>query len=536
MTETHRSVDFEPTQPTDCDLRAGARVGDRYVVERWLGGGGFGCVYLARDLNVHGRKVVIKTLKAGAHGDAAVRKKFLQESEALARVNHDGVAKVSDVGQLPDGDPFFVMEYVQGRELRELIRPGGMPFAEVAALVTQICSALGSAHAEGVYHRDLKPENVVVMEDADGNLRAKVIDFGIAKVMNSVVTKDTGTARHWGTPQYMSPEQIEGKVATAATDVYALGVVAYELLTGQNPFDYVSPLEILRAKRDGVEEPLRKLRPELPTGTREVVLRALAYDPQKRYQSAAEFARALADSLSAPAATARRSSVAVILFGLILAALLVIGAVVWRWRTLPVTGRPGGGDAPADVGRERMAAADARKLTYHLTVQKVRDGQPFQQPFQSSGQEIFESGYKFRLHLVSRDAGYLYVFNEGPADDGRVYFNILYPTPLRNNGSARIEADQQVMTGENTFGGRADTEKFWIVWAEEEPSEIESAKRAAFAGEGKLRGRAEEEALRAFLRTRGADNPEVIKDIGNKQTVILGKGAVVVSLLHLEHR
>jgi hypothetical protein len=166
----------------------------------------------------------------------------------------------------------------------------------------------------------------------------------------------------------------------------------------------------------------------------------------------------------------------------------------------------------------------------------MRDDKPYQEPFQSAGQEIFENGYKFKFNLFSSDAGYIYLFNEGAADDGKVYFNILYPTPKRNNGSAGIAANQQIVTGENAFGGKPDTEKFWIIWTVEPLPQLESARTAAYASDGKIKDSSEEQSLRSFLQEHSADKTEITKDASNKQTIIKSKNNLIISLLYLEHR
>jgi hypothetical protein len=177
-----------------------------------------------------------------------------------------------------------------------------------------------------------------------------------------------------------------------------------------------------------------------------------------------------------------------------------------------------------------------RKLIYSLTVQKMRDDKPYQEPFQSVGQEIFENGYKFKLNLYSSEAGYIYLFNEGMADDSRVYFNILYPTPNRNNGSAQVAANQQIVTEDNKFGGQPDTEKLWIAWTKEPQPELESARTSAFANAGKIKSDSEARSLREFLEKHSARQPEINRDIAHKQTVLKSTSEIIVSLLSLEHR
>jgi hypothetical protein len=178
----------------------------------------------------------------------------------------------------------------------------------------------------------------------------------------------------------------------------------------------------------------------------------------------------------------------------------------------------------------------ARRISYFLTVQKIRDGKPYQEPFQTSGQEVFESGYRFKFKLLSPESGYFYLFNEGTTDDARVYFNILYPTPKRNNGSAEIGPSELAESGENEFGGTANTEKLWIIWTKEKIPDLETAKASAFSSSGKILDPAQEKKLRAFLQEHTRNKLATEKEVGSKETVIKGTGDVVVSLLHLEHR
>lgn len=178
-----------------------------------------------------------------------------------------------------------------------------------------------------------------------------------------------------------------------------------------------------------------------------------------------------------------------------------------------------------------------RKLTYSLMVQKMRDGQPFGEPYRSTGQEIFENGYEFKFSLLApNERGYFYLFNEGYADDGRVYFNILYPTPLRNSGSAEVDANQRVESGISEFAGKPDTEKVWIIWTKELLPQLEAAKAAAYAAEGKVKDPSHAHMLREFLQEQQNRKPEVVKELASKQTAIVGKGDTVVHLQYLEHR
>jgi len=175
---------------------------------------------------------------------------------------------------------------------------------------------------------------------------------------------------------------------------------------------------------------------------------------------------------------------------------------------------------------------------YSLTVQRMRDGKPYLEPFQSSGQEIFESGYQFRFNVVSAQSGYLYVFNEGPDEQiGRTLFTILYPTPAVYQGSARLEANQPLSTNWNTFEGKGDTERFWIVWSESPVVELEAARDDGFKDhDGALTNVAIIENFKQFLIKHSENKPETTKDTIGKQTFVRTNGDLLVKLLELEHR
>ena len=514
----------EATISADCSLKAGDRIDERYVIESWLGGGGFSCVYLARDQSLDGMYVVIKVLKLGRPEDPVVLKKFRQEGEALSRIRHDGVVKVLGRGSLSGERPYLVLEYIEGETLRRLLASGPVDFVTVAELMRQLGSALNAAHEMHIYHRDLKPENILVHRQSDGRMVAKLIDFGIAKVVDSSLTRDTKTARFWGTPRYMSPEQLEGDELTASSDVYSLGVIAYEMLIGCRPVASGAPDERLR-RQDVEYVPPEEPRPKLPPAAQEVIQKALEPDPRRRYQNACDFANALADALSAPREESRQGRASLLLPALVACSLLISIAIWWA---VPYFKKP-------SVERGNPPEVVERDLRYYLLVQKIRGGHPYQEPFRSSGQEIFESDYTFTFHLSSAADGYFYLFSEGPADDGVVHFNILYPTPKRNNGSARVEGAQEVVTGENSFGGRPDTEKLWVVWTKDLLPKLEASKAAAFAGNGRIKDASQERDLRAFLGEH-SDGSESVKDVPSKETIIKGVGDVIVSVQYLEHR
>lgn len=178
-----------------------------------------------------------------------------------------------------------------------------------------------------------------------------------------------------------------------------------------------------------------------------------------------------------------------------------------------------------------------RSLAYSLTVQKMRDGKAYQEPFESSGQEIFENGYKFRLNLSSPQSGYLYVFNEGADEKTGMSFTIIYPTPATNKGSAKLDANQPMQTNWNTFAGQAGTEELWIVWSASPVPQLEAARDVAFkADEFALTDAAMVRVVKEFLTKHSDPKPETTKDTIEKQTNVRSNAEVLVKLVQLEHR
>jgi serine/threonine-protein kinase len=256
----------------------------RYTRRHRIATGGMGEVWLAHDEVLH-RDVAVKQLKQEYADDEGFRTRFLHEARNAASLHHPGIATVFDFG---DGDevPFLVMEYVEGKPLSELLADGRPLDPERARdLVEQAALALAEAHAAGLVHRDVKPGNLMVTPEGV----VKVTDFGIARAGDGMALTETG--QMLGTPAYLSPEQAEGKAATPASDVYALGVVLFQCLTGHRPFEAESPVAVALAH---VREPVPELPPEVPADLAEVTHRALAKHAEDRYPDAGAFAAALA--------------------------------------------------------------------------------------------------------------------------------------------------------------------------------------------------------------------------------------------------
>ncbi|QUV98510.1 serine/threonine-protein kinase [Chloracidobacterium aggregatum] len=437
----------------------GTSVSDRYVVERELGRGGNGIVYLARDQQLHGRLVVVKVLLENQQSEPLAQRLFESESEALARISHPGVVKVLDRGRLLSGQSYFVMEYVRGETLRAVMQRRKLSLAEVAGVVSQIGRALSAAHREGVYHRDLKPENVMLEDLGDEALHVKLIDFGIAKVANSAVKQD-GPDGLVGTLPYMAPEQILASGCSAATDIYALGIIAYELLAGERPYkpaqsNLRSAIQSMTTlQRAGFGQHLRHRRPDLDEEVEHVLRKALAYDASQRYANAEDFVQAFLHALelsakqeaslraveeeptvslsNLPPAGGEATTLAesaiptstttagtpppdpspreralermAVTAGVLMLLIAAGSALLWWWDA------PTKGKTTAAAGAPSLPAPPAAASALTCTIELVAPGSPQQGAGFLRPEEVVPPGKDIVFHLTPHQSGYLYLF------------------------------------------------------------------------------------------------------------------------------
>jgi serine/threonine-protein kinase len=563
----------------------GATLDGRYFIQMELGQGGVGAVYLAQDRKLHDKPVVIKVLLEKSLQNSWVVQKFQQEKEALARVDHPGVVGVLDTGHLPDGKPYLVMQFIDGVTLRSQIRPEGIPLERAADLIKQIGRALKAAHDKGIFHRDLKPENIMLQSFEGGEEQVKIIDFGIAKLKDSIVAPSTVTGATAGTVSYMAPEQLSGRPVSAAMDIYAMGAIAYELVTGRKPFNPETGFELLEMQRGGVRVKPSDLRPAVSEEACQVILRALSFDPKQRFQNARELGDTLARTLSEETFSPTPSDPLPIPATQLATApnepardTADLASKTMAARFEPADSRPFGvGPVPDEAGgrprlndqrnagestnrkpwlmiggglvlvaaivggalfawkRGALSSPPEQTLTYSLTVQKMRDGKPFQDEFESSGLEIFENGWKFRMNLATPHEGYLYLLNEGPAGNA-VTYNMLFPETKTNNGSPKVTADQKLQTAWMRFDDHQGTEKFWIVYSPAPVKELEAiTDKVNDTDQGEIKDSAQSRAVRDFLQRHSSTTPEVTKDSARKLTTVKGKGDVLVNAIELEH-
>ena len=494
---------------TGTAFSAGARIQDRYRIEKELGRGGMGVVYLACDEELSGRRVVIKILQDRPHRNDWLREKFGQERAALATLNYPGIVGVFDAGTLADGRPFIVMQYVGGVNLRQEMNSQPMPLARVAEILRQIGSALAVAHSHGICHRDIKPENIMVEQVGPDETIVRIIDFGLA-ALRGADQPIAQTAVVAGSFPYIAPEQVMGRAGPAA-DIYALAITAWEMLAGAPP-----------------PGPLRASRPEIPARAEALLLNALSLDPTVRAQNAKEFTTQLAEALCSTAgAGAESESIANPLLR------PKSSAVPRRWWA-----------AGAFVTMLTVAAAglfltrpnkpgESREFTYSFRV-RGSDGTP--RPL--AKEAVLPPGYGLKLVVRSPADGFLYVVNEGPATAEGQLWTWLFPQPGFQNGSGAIRANQVVTIPPAEFqylvlDKRLGTERVYVLWAELPIPELDVIR--AFVFSPGLRGDLSASQAQTVHNVIEQNLHQTQIHTDADGTTVRGAGPVIVKLIALEH-
>jgi eukaryotic-like serine/threonine-protein kinase len=347
----------------------GELVAERYLITDLLSQGGMGAVYLASDVRLP-QQFAIKVLKQQSAPDPSLIARFRQEAEAVCRINHDRVARVFDFGFMADDRAYIVMEYVAGRTLKDVLElRGSVDARETAKIIGMIAEGVDAAHRLGIVHRDLKPENVMVLDDPGGGMRVKVLDFGIAKLQNTEAEQGhTQPGFVIGTPAWMSPEQLLGDTLDARSDVYALGLIAFALLTGQHAFTGPSEQAEMMARISVPPRTLGEVRPDVTWTASLLHLfeRTLSRTASDRPATAGQFAAAMMQALPrvvtpfaatqavtqgppsagagpvraaasvAPAATAGRPRIGVMVSALAAGAAVIFAVFAWQRNTTPV--------------------------------------------------------------------------------------------------------------------------------------------------------------------------------------------------------
>lgn len=575
-------------------LAEGQEIGPYRVIQR-IGAGGMGEVYLAKDSRLD-RTVALKILPADIASDQRRMLRFKQEARLVSALNQPNILTLFEFGET-DSLQFIATEYVDGVTLRRHLRGRQLSLPEVLDIAIQITAALDAAHEAKIVHRDIKPENIMI-RTRDGVV--KVLDFGLAKLTEkktkSGLTTDTEAATEvllktmpgslMGTVNYMSPEQARGLAVDARTDIWSMGVVLYEMAAGHAPFSGSTSSHTIV---DILEKEPATLR-GIPAELERIIRKALAKNPSERYQatkdllidlknlrrrmevdaelersrpsprvqerdeglqsSSLRFQTSNLRSQTVPTTSEthpkdtsgnavptvesrspyRRTLLPLSIAAVVLIGLLIAGFKVWN-RSRSVISPPAHTTAPAS------APASERQLNYWMTVQKYRNGKPFQDPFQLAGEINFEKDYKVRLNISSPQSGYLYILNKGPSDSENL--SILFPSSTANSGSALLVENQQVQIPETSwfeFDAQQGTEKLWLVFSPTAVLELEAVKGYTNRQyRGVIENSDLNKAAKSFIEANSTTKPTVEKNDDRIETRVRTSANVIVHLINLEH-
>ena len=521
-----------------------------YVILDALGAGGMGEVYLARDTRLD-RTVALKILPPDISTDKRRMQRFRQEAKVASSLNQPNILTVYEFGEV-GGQTFLATEFVDGETLRDHLRvKKKLKLIEILDINIQVLAALDAAHEANIVHRDIKPENVMIRRR---DHVVKVLDFGLAKVTEKKISAEekseaatefkTEPGIIMGTLNYMSPEQAQAGTIDQRTDIWSTGVMLYEMVAGKMPFSGVTTSHTIVQILEKDPSPLSK---DIPAELERIVLKAIAKDPDERYQTAKDMLidlRSLKKQLEVQAEIERTSSPSTervrfeagelvdgqgkkrVVFIALVAMLLVTTAIfavnIWR------SSRRAPAVTPVPVTTEE------RTLTYWITVQKFRGNKPYQDPFPLAGEINFEENYRIRVNVRSPQRGYLYVVNEGPAPAQPEYV-VLFPSPTANQGSPLLSSDQLVQIPEQSwikFDAQRGVEKLWLIFSTDAVPEFEAVKQFANPQDkGLITDVALNRAVQSFLSTTSkptADKSETL-------TTLKATGKLLVYPIKLEH-
>lgn len=497
-------------------------INNRYTIKDLvndkLGEGGIGVVYKALDLKASNESqpfVVVKLLHQGLIHDRWVINKFEKEAQAIVeKIKHIGVVEGKESGVLPDGRPYLVMEYIKGESLRDLVKRNteGVDLERSANILKQFGDALTAIHKANIYHRDLKPDNIMLCFNDKKEECIKIIDFGIATVKESTDEK-TKTTQVAGTPVYMAPEQImEGK-PTAKSDIYAMGIIAYELLTGRRPFTVEAGenayISLYQQQMAGLKNPAKQLRRKLSDEVDNLIKQALEFEQNNRFDSAEEFGnklyKALLESVedstkksdlpnfvtkvpaqitsnqqvSSPLSTTdvkpQSKNHLIIIVGLI----LIVGITGLITKNFLISDSTLNKPTPVATNSPTTPNNNqpANKLNYSVELTEFRDGK-YQSPSLITGASIIvHDKDKILFDFGGEQAGYVYMLNQSPKDldNGVPKYNVLFPGEKEVN---QLSANQIIKLPSKdepiVITGATGLEKFWIIWSKEQIQELES--------------------------------------------------------------
>jgi serine/threonine protein kinase len=546
-------LDGDESKSQQRTLTKGQQFGS-YVILDSLGAGGMGEVYLARDSRLD-RTVALKVLSQDISLDKRRMQRFRQEAKVASSLNQPNILTVYEFGEV-DGLTFIATEFVDGETLRDYLHGKRLKLSEILDITIQVLSALDAAHEARIVHRDIKPENVMLRHR---DSVVKVLDFGLAKLTEkkpaekaqeseAATAIKTAPGIIMGTINYMSPEQAQAAQVDERTDIWSTGVMIYEMVAGAMPFRGATSSHTIVQILEKDPTPLTQFA-HVPAELERIVLKAMAKNPDERYQTAKDMLidlRALRKRMDVEAEIHRTPSptkavaavvtdeidhgrkmrvLLIALIGMAVFTAAIFGINIWR-SSRARTNAPAATPTTAPV---------ERTLTYWITVQKFRNGKPYQGPIIVPGEMIFEPDYQIRVNVRSPQAGHLYIVNEGPAA-AQPEFVVLFPSSTANQGSSLLPATQLVQIPEESwfkFDTQQGVEKLWLVFSEQPVPEFEALK--AFANrrtQGLITDPAQNKAVQNFLTTESATRPEVEKGM---VTTLKVAGTLLVYAVRLEH-
>ncbi|HYJ90921.1 MAG TPA: protein kinase [Pyrinomonadaceae bacterium] len=560
-----------------------------YDIKKLVGVGGMGEVYLAYDKLLN-RKVALKLVPPDLAQHRGHLNRFKQEAKAASALNHPNILTIHEFGN-EDGSNYIVSEFVDGVTLRQRIMRSVLSGSETLEIASQVASALSAAHELGIIHRDIKPENIMIRRDGI----VKVLDFGLAKLTMPIASNPekggedqtllkTTPGSVMGTASYMSPEQARGVKVDGRTDIWSLGVLIYEMVTGRRPFEGATQTDVLVAILNAPAPSLDDLVTNAPPELDRIISKALAKDVENRYQTIGEMAsdirglkarlefeaelqrtqgdRSATRGLRRAATEAQTEMMPAVstapdsaegldsrsadkgkrrLFILASLAALVIVTVIstamWRSARSDTSSQTSAGDQP--IALSPAASAPSRILTYSLTVQSFTDGR-YEDPFRLSGEMLFRNKDRIRLNIKSPQSGNLYILNQGPQDaNDEPSYNILFPSPTSNDGSAFLPAGREIQIPQQSWfelDNKEGTESVWLVWSANAIPELESAKRFANAEDkGRINEANLNRTIELLLQKNQLDKSNIGRDDNKKESIVTASADIVAHNIKLEH-
>lgn len=541
--------EIEEQQPR---LTKGQQLGSYVILDR-LGAGGMGEVYLAKDSRLD-RTVALKVLSSDISADKRRMQRFGQEARVASSLNHPNILTIFEFGEV-EGLTFLATEFIDGETLRSYLHKR-LPLIETLDIAIQIAAALDAAHEARIVHRDIKPENVMIRRR---DHVVKVLDFGLAKVTEKRVSGDeadteaptafkTAPGLLMGTINYMSPEQAKTQPVDERTDIWSLGVMLFEMVTGLMPFGGPTSSHTL-VQIIEKEVPAFPKTADAPPELQRIIRKAMAKNPDERYQTAKDLLvdlKSLRKQLDhGPGVVAeagtdhapqKRRALMIALVAIAVVAGAFLTFALWRAAQNRSTGAvpPGTGSSVPST----PATGPERRLTYSLTVQEFRDGK-YEPPYPMAGEVSFEPKDRVRLHVGSPQAGYLYILNEGPRNGSTVpEYSILFPRSTANNGSPVLAADQHILIPEEPdwfqFDEQQGVERLWLVFSEDAVPELENVRKfASKETKGVVADMTQNKLIQDFITKHSTTKPEL--DKGDTLTTLKMSGKLLLYPVRLEH-